>query len=74
MEKIEQNFGSLESFYEQFKQSALSVFGSGYAWLVLENGNLKILTTANQYTPDLLKQYPILNLDVWEHAYYLKIL
>ena len=65
MEKIEQNFGSLESFYEQFKQSALSVFGSGYAWLVLENGNLKILTTANQNTPDLLKQYPILNLDVW---------
>ena len=72
MEKIEQNFGSLESFYEQFKQSALSVFGSGYAWLVLENGNLKILTTANQNTPDLLKQYPVLNLDVWEHAYYLK--
>ena len=72
MEKIEQNFGSLESFYEKFKQSALSVFGSGYAWLVLENGNLKILTTANQNTPDLLKQYPILNLDVWEHAYYLK--
>ena len=72
MEKIEQNFGSLESFYEQFKQSALSVFGSGYTWLVLENGNLKILTTANQNTPDLLKQYPILNLDVWEHAYYLK--
>lgn len=72
MEKIEQNFGSLESFYKQFKQSALSVFGSGYAWLVLENGNLKILTTANQNTPDLLKQYPILNLDVWEHAYYLK--
>lgn len=72
MEKIEQNFGSLESFYEQFKQFALSVFGSGYAWLVLENGNLKILTTANQNTPDLLKQYPILNLDVWEHAYYLK--
>ena len=72
MEKIEQNFGSLEYFYEQFKQSTLSVFGSGYAWLVLENGNLKILTTANQNTPDLLKQYPILNLDVWEHAYYLK--
>lgn len=72
MEKIEQNFGSLESFYKQFKQSALSVFGSGYAWLVLENGNLKILTTANQNTPDLLKQYPVLNLDVWEHAYYLK--
>ena len=46
--------------------------GSGYAWLVLENGNLKILTTANQNTPDLLKQYPVLNLDVWEHAYYLK--
>ena len=63
MEKIEQNFGSLESFYEQFKQSALSVFGSGYTWLVAENGNLKILTTANQNTPDLSKQYPNLRAD-----------
>ncbi len=50
----------------------MSVFGSGYAWLVLDCGKLKITTTSNQDTPYALNQTPILNIDVWEHAYYLK--
>jgi len=51
----------------------LSVFGSGYAWLVVNlRGRLEIITTANQDTPIPLNLWPILNIDVWEHAYYLK--
>lgn len=72
-EAIKKEYGSIEDFIEKFTQAALSVFGSGYAWLVLnEEEKLKIITTQNQGTP--LERYlcPILNLDVWEHAYYLK--
>lgn len=66
-------FGSLETFQKVFAEAALAVFGSGYAWLVLDSfGRLKIITTRNQDTPLPLNMYPILNLDVWEHAYYLK--
>lgn len=72
LEAIENCFGSLEEFKQAFKKSALSVFGSGYAWLVSDKGKLKIITTANQSTPLTLGLCPILNIDVWEHAYYLK--
>ncbi|OJU14237.1 MAG: superoxide dismutase [Clostridiales bacterium 43-6] len=66
-------FGSVDRFYEEFKKQALSVFGSGYAWLVLdENGILKIVTSANQDTPIVKNECPIATIDVWEHAYYLK--
>ena len=69
---LKKQFGSEKEFREQFKQAALSVFGSGYAWLVLENGRLAITTSANQNTPVTLGMIPILSIDVWEHAYYLK--
>ncbi len=70
---IEKTFGSLESFKEQFNKAALSVFGSGWAWLVLtKDGGLKIVTTSNQDTPITQGLIPLLGLDVWEHAYYLK--
>ena len=65
-------FKSPEDFKSQFKEAALSVFGSGYAWLVSHVGRLKIITTANQNTPPLNTMTPLLNIDVWEHAYYLK--
>lgn len=66
-------FGSVAEFQKQFTDTALSVFGSGYAWLVrCGNGQLKIITTANQETPLTRGLRPILNLDVWEHAYYLQ--
>lgn len=70
--EIQKQFHSFDSFKTLFKDRALSVFGSGYAWLVLEQDMLKIITTPNQNTPDLKTQRPILTLDVWEHAYYLK--
>ena len=65
-------FKSPEDFKSQFKGAALSVFGSGYAWLISSGGRLKIITTANQNTPPLNTMTPLLNIDVWEHAYYLK--
>lgn len=65
-------FKSPEDFKSQFKEAALSVFGSGYAWLVSHGGRLKIITTANQNTPPLNSMTLLLNIDVWEHAYYLK--
>lgn len=66
-------FGSLSALKEKLDAAAKSVFGSGYAWLVADrNCNLKITTTANQDTPLTMGYKPILNIDVWEHAYYLK--
>lgn len=66
-------FGSFQAFQKQMKAAALSVFGSGYAWLIINAlGQLQIMTTANQDTPLPLGLCPLLNLDVWEHAYYLK--
>ncbi len=67
------DFGSIDQFYEEFKSKALSVFGSGYAWLVADqNGQLKIVTSANQNTPIVQNLCPVATIDVWEHAYYLK--
>lgn len=69
---IDQQFGSFENFRAEFKKEALAVFGSGYAWLVIDRCRLKIIMTANQDTPLKHGLCPLLNLDVWEHAYYLK--
>lgn len=69
---IDACFGGFKQFKERFKKAALSVFGSGYAWLVLDRGRLKIITTPNQNTPIALGVCPVLCIDVWEHAYYLK--
>lgn len=72
MEQIIRQFGSLEKFRSAFSAAALSVFGSGYAWLVWDGCKLRILTTPNQNSPLAQGLCPILTLDVWEHAYYLK--
>jgi len=70
---IQKYFNGIDNFKSEFKKSALSVFGSGYAYLVLDiYKNLKVITTANQSTPLTENFYPLLCIDVWEHAYYLK--
>jgi Fe-Mn family superoxide dismutase len=69
--KIEKDFGSFEKFAEEFKTAGATQFGSGWAWLVLDNGTLKVTKTANAETPLTKGHTPILTLDVWEHAYYL---
>jgi Fe-Mn family superoxide dismutase len=70
---ITRAFGSFPDFEAALRAAALSVFGSGYAWLVSGcDGRLRIVTTADQDTPLTRRLYPILNIDVWEHAYYLK--
>ena len=72
IKKLEDSFQSLDSFTSQLKEAALSVFGSGYAWLVYKNNQLVITTTPNQDCPVSAGQLPLLCIDVWEHAYYLK--
>lgn len=69
---INSKFGSFEKFKEEFNKSALSVFGSGWAWLVLNKGELEIITTPNQESPISQGKLPVLGIDVWEHSYYLK--
>lgn len=65
-------FGSVEGFFEQFKQAALTQFGSGWAWLVVDkSGDLAVTKTANADLPLVHGQKPLLTCDVWEHAYYL---
>ena len=72
-QSIRNEFGSYAKFQRQFKAAALSVFGSGYAWLVVNAaGRLSIITTKNQDTPLEMGLVPVLNIDIWEHAYYLK--
>lgn len=61
-----------KEFIEPFSASALSLFGSGWTWLIKENGQIKIVNTSNQDSPISAGQVPILALDLWEHAYYLK--
>jgi Fe-Mn family superoxide dismutase len=69
---INGTFGSFENFKNQFTQAALGRFGSGWAWLVIKDGKLSIKSTPNQDSPYMDGETPILGLDVWEHAYYLK--
>ncbi len=71
LKKIERDFGSYEKFREEFKNAAVSQFGSGWAWLVEDGDKLKIVKTSNAMTPIVDKQKPIITIDVWEHAYYL---
>lgn len=70
-DKINADFGSFDKFKEEFKTAAATQFGSGWAWLVLENGKLKVTKTPNAENPVVHGQTPLLTLDVWEHAYYL---
>ncbi len=70
-DKIRADFGGFDKFKEQFTAAATTQFGSGWAWLVLENDTLSIVKTANAETPLTKGQTPLLTLDVWEHAYYL---
>lgn len=73
MEDIIKTFGSFENFKKEFNKAALDRFGSGWAWLIKDNnGKLKIISTANQDSPIMEGIAPIMGLDVWEHAYYLK--
>jgi superoxide dismutase, Fe-Mn family len=69
---IKAAFGDLASFQAQLKDAGVKRFGSGWAWLVLADGKLKITSTANQDNPIMTGQVPIMGVDVWEHAYYLK--
>ena len=69
--KIDEDFGSFDKFKEEFATAGATQFGSGWAWLVLENGKLKVTKTANAETPLTQGQTPLLTMDVWEHAYYL---
>jgi len=75
---IEKDFGSIDTFKEKFAAAATGRFGSGWAWLVVQNGKLAVVSTPNQDTPIMGEKFagvygtPILTLDVWEHAYYLK--
>jgi Fe-Mn family superoxide dismutase len=70
-DKIAADFGSFEAFTEQFKTAGATQFGSGWAWLVLDGGTLKITKTANADLPLAHGQKALLTMDVWEHAYYL---
>jgi Fe-Mn family superoxide dismutase len=69
---INSAFGSFDTFKDQFTKAAIGRFGSGWAWLVESNGKLSIESTANQDNPMSEGKRPIMGLDVWEHAYYLK--
>lgn len=68
---IDRTFGSFDSFKEKFAAAATTRFGSGWAWLVVTDGNLEVVSTANQDSPVTDGKTPVLGLDVWEHAYYL---
>lgn len=72
LEVINKTFGSLDNFKEEFNKQALAVFGSGWTWLVSNGGKLEIINTPNQDSPVSQGMKPILALDLWEHAYYLK--
>ncbi|EFR87735.1 superoxide dismutase [Listeria marthii] len=69
---IESEFGTFDEFKEKFNAAAAARFGSGWAWLVVNGGKLEIVSTANQDSPLSDGKTPVLGLDVWEHAYYLK--
>jgi len=69
---ITAEFGSVDKFKETMTQAGMTRFGSGWAWLTLDGGRLKVLSTANQDNPVMDGLLPVLGVDVWEHAYYLK--
>ena len=69
---IDETFGSLDSFKDEFKKAGLTRFGSGWAWLVKDSSGLAVVSTPNQDSPVLDGSIPLLGCDVWEHAYYLK--
>ena len=69
---ISSTFSTFDNFKAKLKESALGRFGSGWAWLVLDGGKLAIVSTANQDSPLMNNQTPVLGVDVWEHAYYLR--
>ncbi|CEA04903.1 Superoxide dismutase [Mn] [Metalysinibacillus saudimassiliensis] len=68
---IDKKFGSFDAFKEEFTKAATTRFGSGWAWLVVDNGDIAVISTPNQDSPYMEGKTPILGLDVWEHAYYL---
>jgi Fe-Mn family superoxide dismutase len=69
---INKTFGNFAKFKDELNKAGMGRFGSGWAWLVLDNGKLNILSTANQDSPLMEGKLPVLGVDVWEHAYYLK--
>ena len=69
---IKSAFTSFDGFKEKFAAAGMGRFGSGWAWLILEGSGLSIMSTPNQDTPVMEGKFPLLGLDVWEHAYYLK--
>lgn len=71
-ERIVADFGSVDAFKEKFTAAATNQFGSGWAWLVDNGGKLEVYSTPNQDSPYLSGHTPLIGLDVWEHAYYLK--
>ncbi len=71
-DEINKTFNDFASFQAKLKEAALGRFGSGWAWLVWANGKLQVVSTANQDSPYMDGQVPVLGIDVWEHAYYLK--
>ncbi|MHA6250965.1 superoxide dismutase [Oceanobacillus sp. CAU 1775] len=71
-DKINAKFGSFDKFKEEFAAAATGRFGSGWAWLVSNNGELEVTSTPNQDSPLMEGKHPLVGLDVWEHAYYLK--
>ena len=70
-ERLKSDFGGYDTFAEQFAAAAAGQFGSGWAWLVIDGGRLRVTTTSNADTPLAYGQTPLLTIDVWEHAYYL---
>jgi Fe-Mn family superoxide dismutase len=71
-EAIKSTFGDFNTFKSKIKETGVGRFGSGWAWLVVQNGKLQITSTANQDSPLMSGQTPLLGVDVWEHAYYLR--
>ena len=69
---IEKELGGIDKFKKDFSNAAAARFGSGWAWLVVDDGKLKIISTPNQDSSVMDGHIPVLGLDVWEHAYYLK--
>lgn len=73
LEEINKTFGSVENVKEEISKASINQFGSGYGWLVKDkSGNLKVINTLNQNSPLSEHLIPLLTIDVWEHAYYLK--